>query len=83
MKFFNSFFVAASGKKEKILYYIKYYIKEFYCLSKYNLAGIVSYEKPVTPRTRGHSYCIGCDAATNGQFPWQGTASKIILENRP
>merc|ERR1712064_31226 len=34
-------------------------------------AGIVSYEKPITPRSRGHSFCIGCDAATDGQWPWQ------------
>ena len=43
-----------------------------------NLAGLVSYEKPVTPRSRGNSYCIGCDSATNGQFPWQGTAQSMF-----
>merc|ERR1712134_146808 len=31
----------------------------------------VSVEKPVTPRSRGVTYCMGCAAADDGQFPWQ------------
>ena len=34
------------------------------------LAGIVSIEKPVTTRG-GVVKCMGCSAATDGQFPWQ------------
>ena len=38
----------------------------------YVLAGLtVSVEKPVTPRSRGVTYCMGCAAADDGQFPWQ------------
>ena len=45
------------------------------------LAGLVSLEKQATPRSRGHSFCIGCDAATNGQWPWQGGALRTIFKN--
>ena len=36
------------------------------------LAGLsVDVKKPVTPRSRGVTYCMGCAAADDGQFPWQ------------
>ena len=36
------------------------------------LAGLsVPADKPVTPRSRGVTYCMGCAAADDGQFPWQ------------
>ena len=71
MKIAVTVFVAANGEFQR-----KYQKWNFvyFCY----LAGLVSYEKPVTPRSRGNSYCIGCDSATNGQFPWQGTAQSMF-----
>ena len=69
MKIAVTFFVAANGEFQR-----NYQKMTFHDC---NLAGLVSYEKPVTPLSRGNSYCIGCDSATNGQFPWQGMAQSM------
>ena len=63
---------AASGQFEKLREWL---------FENFILAGLVSLEEPATPRSRGHSFCIGCDAATNGQWPWQGRALRTIFRN--